>query len=370
MLTQGTDVFVAGGGPAGLAAAIAAARRGFSVTVADSAYPPIDKACGEGIMPDGVAALRALGVDWSAVAAVPLEGIRFVDSAGEASARFSQGAGVGMRRPVLHGVLSAAAERAGVRLAWGTKVEAVRQGEVVAGGKTLQSRYVVCADGQNSLLRPMVGLGEGKLYRRRFGFRCHYKVQPWSPLVEVHWAECGQAYVTPVGEEEVCVAFISPEQHVRLDEVLKLFPELQKRLSGNTPSGRTMGAVTLTRRLKAVIRGRVALLGDASGSADAITGDGLSLAFQQATALAEAMAQGELGEYQRKHESISNLPRRMGELMLVMDGSVRLRRRIFRGFTRSPEMFEKLLLVHTRTISPLQIGVGDCLRFGWSMLRG
>jgi hypothetical protein len=60
----------------------------------------------------------------------------------------------------------------------------------------------------------------------------------------------------------------------------------------------------------------------------------------------------------------------MGELMLVMDGSVRLRRRIFRGFTRSPEMFEKLLLVHTRTISPLQIGVGDCLRFGWSMLRG
>ena len=275
-----------------------------------------------------------------------------------------------MRRPVLHSMLAAAAARAGVQLAWGTRVEAVRQGEVVAGGKTIHSTYVVCADGQNSFLRPMVGLGEGKVYRRRFGFRCHYKVRPWSPLVEVYWAEREQAYVTPVGAEEVCVAFISAEQHVRLDEALGSFPELQKRLAGHALNSRTMGAVTVTRRLKAVTCGRVALLGDASGSADAITGDGLSLAFQQATALADAMACGDLGEYQKKHESISSLPRNMGELMLMMDGSARLRRRIFRAFARSPEMFEKLLLVHTRAISPLQIGVSDGLRFAWNVLRG
>jgi 2-polyprenyl-6-methoxyphenol hydroxylase-like FAD-dependent oxidoreductase len=36
-----TDVFIIGGGPAGLAAAIAASRKGFSVTVADGAEPPI-----------------------------------------------------------------------------------------------------------------------------------------------------------------------------------------------------------------------------------------------------------------------------------------------------------------------------------------
>jgi len=57
-----TEVFVVGGGPAGLAAAIAARQRGFEVVVADSAQPPIDKACGEGLMPDGVAALARLGV--------------------------------------------------------------------------------------------------------------------------------------------------------------------------------------------------------------------------------------------------------------------------------------------------------------------
>jgi menaquinone-9 beta-reductase len=57
-----TEVFVAGGGPSGLAAAIAARQAGFAVTLADVAHPPIDKACGEGIMPDGLAALAQLGI--------------------------------------------------------------------------------------------------------------------------------------------------------------------------------------------------------------------------------------------------------------------------------------------------------------------
>ena len=56
-----TDVLVIGGGPAGLAAAIAASKKGFRVAVADGAKPPIDKACGEGLMPNTVAALRDSG---------------------------------------------------------------------------------------------------------------------------------------------------------------------------------------------------------------------------------------------------------------------------------------------------------------------
>jgi menaquinone-9 beta-reductase len=59
---QTTDVVCAGGGPAGLAAAIALRLRGLHVVLADASVPPVDKACGEGLMPDGVAALRALGV--------------------------------------------------------------------------------------------------------------------------------------------------------------------------------------------------------------------------------------------------------------------------------------------------------------------
>jgi flavin-dependent dehydrogenase len=337
--------------------------------VADVARPPIDKACGEGIMPDGLLALRAIGVDLTGLAASPFEGIRFVDAAGETHARFPRGGGLGMRRAALHSILVAKAESAGVCLAWGTGVEAVRQGEVVADGTTIKSQYIVCADGQNSSLRQTVGLDTGKLYRLRYGFRTHYQMKPWSPFVEVHWADCGQIYVTPVGAEELCVVFITSDQHIRLDDALPMFPELRERLAGQTISDRAMGGITATRKLKAVTHGRIALVGDSSGSADEITGDGLSLAFQQATALADAMCSGDLNEYQRKHDKISRLPRTMGELMLVMHDYPWVRKKMFRGFSQSPQMFEKLLAMHTRTISPSQLGVKDCISFGWSVLR-
>ena len=54
------DVVVIGGGPVGLATAIAARGHGLSVRVIDRQRPPIDKACGEGLMPAGVRALARM----------------------------------------------------------------------------------------------------------------------------------------------------------------------------------------------------------------------------------------------------------------------------------------------------------------------
>lgn len=57
-----TDLIVAGGGPAGLATAIHAARAGLDAVVIDRRPGPVDKACGEGLMPHTVKQLRAIGV--------------------------------------------------------------------------------------------------------------------------------------------------------------------------------------------------------------------------------------------------------------------------------------------------------------------
>nr|BFE80184.1 hypothetical protein GCM10020093_027850 [Planobispora longispora] len=70
------DVLVAGGGPAGLATAIHAAAAGMEAVVVEPRPGPVDKACGEGLMPTGAAVLRSMGVEpdgW------PLRGIRYLD---------------------------------------------------------------------------------------------------------------------------------------------------------------------------------------------------------------------------------------------------------------------------------------------------
>src|SRR5271157_5948779 len=128
ILPSSTDVFIIGGGPAGLAAAIAARRRGLDVIVADAERPPIDKPCGEGIMPDGLAAARALGIHLDSTPARWFPGIRFWDGATSVEARFERGPGLGIRRTTLHQVLMDLAAQAGVRLAWGTAVTGIDAG--------------------------------------------------------------------------------------------------------------------------------------------------------------------------------------------------------------------------------------------------
>ena len=56
------DLLIAGGGPAGLATALHALQSGLSVVIAEPRPQPIDKACGEGLMPGGLAALARLGI--------------------------------------------------------------------------------------------------------------------------------------------------------------------------------------------------------------------------------------------------------------------------------------------------------------------
>lgn len=115
------DLVIVGGGPAGLVLALAARQRGLTVTVVDKRRPPLDKPCGEGIMPAGVTMLAGLGVSFRSGEARAFRGIRYLDGDVVAEGDFPPGRhGLGVRRPTLHAVLVAAAERAGTELrrAW------------------------------------------------------------------------------------------------------------------------------------------------------------------------------------------------------------------------------------------------------------
>jgi len=197
---------------------------------------------------------------------------------------------------------------------------------------------------------------------QRIGFRRHYRMAPWSDSVEVHWGDGCQVYVTPVGGDEVCVAAITGKRGVHFEEVLGQFPWLLRRLAEKETFGRERGAVTTTRRLDRVTRGNVALVGDASGSVDAITGEGLALGFRQALLLADALGNDDLAHYEAGYASIVQLPRRMAAIMAAMDRSERLRDCILRTLAVHPELFARTLRVHVGELTPMRFLVVDGLR--------
>ena len=182
-----TDVFIAGGGPAGLATAIAIRKRGLRVVVADLAKPPIDKTCGEGLMPQTVAALKDFGVTLGPAQAVPFRGIRFIGEGSVATCDFPTSYGLGIRRTTLHEALVQRAEEVGVQSLWRTRVISIDHRKVSLDSGKVQCRWAIGADGQNSLVRKWVGLDQGRPQESRFGFRQHFRVAPWTDFVEVHW---------------------------------------------------------------------------------------------------------------------------------------------------------------------------------------
>ncbi|HUP03430.1 MAG TPA: FAD-dependent monooxygenase [Bryobacteraceae bacterium] len=361
-----TDLFVIGGGPAGLAAAIAARRRGFRVTVADCSAPPIDKACGEGIMPDGIAAARAIGIDLERAGGMPFRGIRFREGKVSVEAAFPHGHGLGLRRTTLHAMMAQQAKAAGVRLMWDVRVTGLCGDGALLDGRKVRARWIAGADGGRSLVRRWAGLEAFRRDRRRYGFRRHYRVAAPNDFMEIHWGRDCQLYITPVSPGEVCVALISDDSHLRLEAALPQFPEVARWVADG-PSSVERGGVSASRRLKSVYRGNVALVGDASGSVDAITGEGLCTLFQQAEALAGALAAGDLRRYQAAHTRIGRRPEMMARLMVSMGAFGGLRRRAMEAMRRQPRLFAGMLALHMGERSPLQ-SAPDGLALGWRML--
>ena len=363
-----TEVAIVGGGPAGLAAAIAARLQGLEVVVADRREPPIDKACGEGLMPDGLEMLRRFGVELDAERMRAFHGIRYLDGDVVAEGRFPGVSGAGVRRLDLHRALVRRAEQLGVELKWRTRVDALDGTRLETSAGPIEARWIVGADGLRSRLRAWAGLDGREVSWRRFGVRRHFALAPWSDCVEVYWAEDCEAYVTPVAADEVGVAMLWSGRKAGFDELLESFPRLAERLRDARPASKDRGCGPLRQKARAVKRDRLALIGDAAGYVDAITGEGLSIAFHQADALASAIRDGDLGHYARRCRRIAALPDAMTQLLLFVERRPALRRRVVRALAREPKVFSRLLAVHCRAV-PARKGFETAPRLLWRLVH-
>jgi menaquinone-9 beta-reductase len=225
----------------------------------------------------------------------------------------------------------------------------------------------VGADGANSQVRRWAGLESGPRPRLRYAFRRHFRIDPWTDHMEVYWGKQCQGYATAVSGGQVCVALASGDPQMRLEAGLATLPGLAERLRGAEIVSAERGALTGNRQFRRVCRGNVALLGDASGTVDAIAGEGLGLAFCQALRLAECLERGDLSGYPAEHRQLMRRPLGMARLMLVLNGRPHLQRRTLEVLEKHPEIFRRFVELHLGELAPLDI-VKDGLSLGWGLL--
>lgn len=355
------DVAVVGGSVAGAVTARELARRGLRVALFEKARFPRLKACGEGLLPQGLAALRGMGM---APEGVPLRGLRYVAPSGAtAEADFPGGSrGLVVRRDRFDAQLFASAvETPGVDAFPETAWDPVRW----------PSRWVVGADGLRSQFHRRPEFPASPPAVRRVGFSTHVRgLDVDRERVEVIVHERGELYLAPSDGDTALVACLFraeelPEGASAEDRVLELLLSLEVlrgRVRGLAFATPVLACAPLGLRVGAVAAGNVLLVGDAAGAPDPVTGEGLSLAILSARAAAEAIAAGEPERYVREHRRLAAGSDWLGRWLLRATRYPALADRVVRSLVEHPELFGKLLEIAVGTRRPGDLSLVDVAR--------
>jgi menaquinone-9 beta-reductase len=312
------DVVVAGAGPAGASTAQRLARAGFHVALVDHQHFPRFKACGEFMSPECLPILQELGVagDLRGLGAREVRGMilhghgrrasgRFTD-VGSACAPFNYGWAV--RREVFDKVLLDAARASGVELFEGVRATGLLRGErgKVVGlaarqldGEALElhARWTIGADGLRSRVARALGVVQPVPWLDKLALTTRYADVDWGNSAEVHFFAGGYCACTAVENglvslnvviDRVLYASMGASRDAALTAGLARVPALAARLARGRRVDPVRGSGPLAGRTSRQTFDGAALVGDACGYVDPVTGEGVFFALKGAEMLADS----------------------------------------------------------------------------------
>ncbi|HEX4579361.1 MAG TPA: FAD-dependent monooxygenase [Candidatus Dormibacteraeota bacterium] len=366
---------VVGAGPSGVAAALALSRAGHAVTVLDSAHFPRDKACGEGLMPPGVACLGRLGVLDEVVAggAPAISGVMYTHGPGTPAAYApfppppggGAAAGLGVRRTDFDAVLADALRRAPlVTLLEGVRATGVLRGPSgMVGGVTttagpIDAGVVVAADGLHSPLRAAAGWTRPPTGEGRYGLAGHWNVDVRElDRIIVTFADGQEWYQCPVGPSLLLVSTLAGR--ARLGVTARDYEAAARAalplVRGAELVGHALAAGQFRQRARTVAADGMFLVGDAAGYDDPTTGEGIGIGLLLGERLGghlAALLSGEVDRagaetaYRRDHAELRRNRSRVTALALLMARRPWLSRRAVARSAHRPQALEALLGVN------------------------
>lgn len=316
-MNRSVDIAVVGGGVAGATAAALLAADGQRVALIDRARPA-DPGAGADIDPRVVAIspgsqrILAAADGWSRLDADRLgryarmqvhAGNRRIDFAASEHGLGELGWIVESPR-LRHALWQALADHDDVSV---LAPAGVRQFEMRAGSVELQlddSRRVSCAllvaaDGANSRLRRLAGIDTRQWHYNQHALVCHVATQ--SPNPGIAWqrfTEFGPLALLPLADGRSSIVWSLP---ARKAAELQALDDEQWMSALDRHQDSPFGAITaatrrhrlplIRRQAESLVRGRLALLGDAARTVHPLAGQGLNLGLMDAAALAEVLAQ-------------------------------------------------------------------------------
>ena len=374
------DIGIVGAGPAGSSAAIALARKGYSVVLVDKSTFPRSKLCGDFLNPINWLLFERLGVtaELLSLEHEKITGFRITCFTGEeASFPFPQQSrqslfGLGLDRLYFDHLLLKTAQRLGATVLEGRKVgELSRERDQwrialagLQGEEIIRASFLIGADGRNSLVAQRLGLAHPRDSKERFvGFQLHLGgVRRMNYQIQIHLFPGGYAGLAGVGGGITNLCFALDKQrinnHSSIDSILEncLYknPHLKESLGASAQIGETLSTYPVYTSRKSSWGDGFVLVGDAAYGPEPVTGEGVYFALKSAELASEMIHEA----FVRGDLSANQTARYEAACKRCLSWREKLNR-FNRGLVYHPSLLRPLVRLSSRTSFP----IGPLIRF-------